>query len=575
MFLRFASYYKPHWKLFLFDMCCAFIASVCDLFYPLIAKDIINDYVPNQNLRLLLIWGGVLLGLYGLKAVMTYMVQYWGHIVGVRIQGDMREKMFKHLQKLPFSYFDEHKTGNLMSRMVNDLMDISELAHHGPEDLFLSLIMLIGSFIMLCRINVALTLILFSVLPFIVFFAAKMRHRMKKASMETRVELAEINSTVETAIAGVRVSRSYTTDKHEIKKFMSANALFKVARGKQYESMGIFFSGMNFMMDILYLLVLVGGGLFFFYGIIDIGEFAAYLLYINMFLKPIQKLVNIFEQLQNGMTGFQRFEEIMAVEPEVEDPKAVDVEHLDGDIYFNDVSFRYQNSDVADETENVLNHLSLHIPKGKMVALVGPSGGGKTTLCHLIPRFYEIDKGSIFIDGMNIQDITRFSLRKNIGMVAQDVFIFDGTIRENIAYGNLDASDEQIMEAAKKARIHDYILSLEKGYDTQVGERGVKLSGGQKQRLSIARVFLKNPPILILDEATSALDNATEMQIQASLEELSQGRTTLVVAHRLSTIKNADEIIVLTHEGITEQGTHEELLKNDGIYAQLYQYTLK
>ncbi|WP_434309026.1 ABC transporter ATP-binding protein [Hominifimenecus sp. rT4P-3] len=575
MFRRFASYYRPHWKLFAFDMTCAFLAAVGDLFYPLIAKNMINDYVPNQNLRLLLIWASVLLGIYVLKAVLTYMVQYWGHIVGVRIQGDMREKMFRHLQKLPFAFFDENKTGTIMSRMINDLMDISELAHHGPEDLFISAIQLVGAFILLCTINIPLTLIVFAVLPFIVYFAQKTRHMMKDSFRETRVEMAEINANIETAIAGIRVSRSYTADTHETAKFMKANQRFKNARGRAYRSMGVFFSGMGFMMDFLYLLVLFAGGLFFFKKWINTGEFAAYLLYIAMFLKPIQKLVNIFEQLQNGITGFQRYEEILAEKPELESPDAEVVDTLHGEIEFQHVTFRYENSDASEAHKDVIHDLSFHLDAGKMVAFVGPSGGGKTTVCHLIPRFYELQSGSITIDGKDIRNISRYSLRKNIGMVAQDVFIFDGTIRENIAYGDLDATEEQIVEAAKRAQIHDYILTLENGYDTQVGERGVRLSGGQKQRLSIARAFLKNPPILILDEATSALDNMTEMQIQESLEELSKGRTTLVVAHRLSTIKNADEILVLTAGGIEERGSHEELLAKGGIYASLYQYTLR
>ena len=471
MLKRFAAYYRPHWKLFTFDMVCAFLAAVCDLFYPLIAKDIINDYVPNQNMRLLLVWAAVLLGIYLFKAVLTYIVQYWGHIVGVRIQGDMREKMFRHLQKLPFAFFDENKTGTIMSRMINDLMDISELAHHGPEDLFISVIQLAGAFVMLCTINVPLTLIVFAVLPFIVFFAQKTRHMMKDAFRETRVEMAEINANIETAIAGIRVSRSYTADAHETNKFVRANQRFKVARGRAYRSMGVFFSGMGFMMDFLYLLVLFAGGLFFFKGWINTGEFAAYLLYISMFLKPIQKLVNIFEQLQNGITGFQRYEEILAQEPEAESPEAEEVDTLYGEIDFDHVTFRYENSDASEDHKDVIHDLSFHLEPGKMVAFVGPSGGGKTTVCHLIPRFYEIQSGSIAIDGRDIRNISRFSLRKNIGMVAQDVFIFDGTIRENIAYGKPDATDEEIKEAARRANMDDFIMQLPEQYDTYVGEK--------------------------------------------------------------------------------------------------------
>ena len=541
----------------------------------MIAKDIINDYVPNQNLRMLLIWAAVLLGIYVLKAGLNYFIQYWGHVVGVRIQGDMRRDIFRHLQKLPFSYFDETKTGTIMSRMINDLMDISELAHHGPEDLFLSIVMLIGSFIMLSGINLWLTCIIFVFIPLIVIFAVILRKELQDTSRKAREEIAEVNANVETAIAGIRVSKAYTTEQYENEKFDVANERYKQARGKSYKVMGKFFSGMGLLQDLLYLVVLVAGGLFFFYGWIDTGEFAAYLLYISMFLKPIQRLVNIFEQIQNGLTGFVRFQEIMQVAEESEPENPLPVGTLEGNICFDHVGFRYQNSCDADQESRVIQNMSLQIDQGKTVALVGPSGAGKTTLCHLIPRFYELNEGKITIDGMDIRDMSRYDLRRNIGMVAQDVFLFNGTIRENIAYGKLDATDEEIIEAAKKANIHEYILTMENGYDTQVGERGVKLSGGQKQRISIARVFLKDPAILILDEATSALDNATEMLIQESLEELSKGRTCIVVAHRLSTIKNADEIIVLTRDGVEERGTHDELLEKQGLYASLYQYQFR
>lgn len=571
---RFISYYKPHRKLFAIDMACAFIVAVCDLFYPIIAGNIIDDYVPNQNLRLLLIWSGVLLGIYLVKAVLNYVIQYWGHIVGVRIQGDMRRDMFRHMQKLPFAFFDENKTGTLLSRMVNDLQDVSELAHHGPEDLFLSLIMLVGSFIILAGTDLLLTVIIFAFLPVMVFVASKLRKGMQEAFRATRVEVGEVNANVETAIAGMRVSRSYTAASHENRKFDSANERFKLARGRAYREMGKFHSSMTLFNDLLYLIVLVAGGLFFFYGRISIGDFTKYILFITMFLKPINRLVNIFEQLQNGMTGFQRFVEIMDQKDET-DTGTIEADALRGNIVFDHVSFRYENSDARDVESKVIHDLSMRIEPGKTVALVGPSGGGKTTICNLIPRFYEADEGTISIDGVDIRDLTRESLRRNIGIVAQDVFLFNGSIRENIAYGNLDATDEEIVEAAKKAHIHDYIMTLDHGYDTGVGERGVKLSGGQKQRISIARVFLKNPSILILDEATSALDNATEMLIQQALNDLSHGRTCIVVAHRLSTIKNADEIIVLTKDGITERGTHEALIAAGGMYAKLYQYQFR
>ncbi|MEG1560243.1 MAG: ABC transporter ATP-binding protein [Clostridia bacterium] len=575
MIKKFIAYYKPHKRLFFIDMLCAFIVAMCDLLYPILARDIINKYVPNKELQMLLLWAAILFAIYILKALLDYVIQYWGHIVGVRIQGDMRRDMFRHLQRLPFSFYDENKTGSIMSRLMNDLMDISELAHHGPEDLFLSAIMLIGSFIMLSTINIYLTIIIFAIIPIIVFFAVKQRKMMMNAFKKAREEIAEVNSNIETSISGIRVSRSYTSSEHENKKFDMANEKFKKARGKSYKAMGVFFSSMGFFNDILYLVALVAGGLFFFYDRINAGEFAAFLLYVNMFLKPVNRLISLFEQFQNGMTGFVRFQEIMQENIESEVKKPMVLNTLKGDITFDHVSFRYSNSDVYDTESYVINDLSLNIEHGKTIALVGPSGGGKTTLCHLIPRFYETTGGSIKIDGTDIRDMSRYSLRKNIGIVQQDVFLFNGTIRENIAYGDLDASDEAIIEAAKNANIHNYIMTLENGYDSSVGERGIKLSGGQKQRISIARVFLKNPSILILDEATSALDNTTEMQIQEALYKLSTGRTCIVVAHRLSTIKNADEIVVLTNDGIAEHGSHDELIKNNGIYAGLYNYQFK
>ncbi|MCF0111888.1 MAG: ABC transporter ATP-binding protein, partial [Erysipelotrichaceae bacterium] len=495
MIKRFVSYYKPHLKLFLFDMFCALVVAFCDLFYPIIAKNIINDYVPNQNMHLLLVWAAVMAGIYLLKAAMSFMVQYWGHIVGVRIQGDMRKELFEHLQKLPFRFFDETKTGTLMSRIVNDLMEVSELAHHGPENLLLSGLMMILCGTMLIRINLRLTLIVFAVIPFIVLFATLIRGRMNRVFMESRIKVAEINADIETSISGIRVSKSYTSAENEIRKFDHVNEDYKQARKRSYRVMAEFHSGMQILMDALYLTVLLAGGVFFFKGEINAGEFTAYLLYINSFLNPIQKLVNIFEQIQDGMTGFKRFCEIMDEPEEPEAADAVDCGLLKGDIVFDDVSFTYKDTD---EDNMVIHHLSLNIPSGKTIALVGPSGGGKTTVCHLIPRFYEVNSGTITVDGMDITSLTRQSLRKNIGMVAQDVFLFNGTIRENIALGKLDATDEEIIEAAKKANIHEFVMSLEQGYDTNVGERGVKLSGGQKQRISIARVFLKNPPILIL-----------------------------------------------------------------------------
>lgn len=569
---RFAKYYKPHKKLFIIDMACAFVISVFNLAYPYLTKEIINVFVPDKLLYYMLAGAGALLGLYIIKALLNYVLQYWGHLVGVRIQADLRSELFNHLQKLPFSYFDDNKTGVIMSRMTNDLFEISELAHHGPEDLFLSLVTITGAFIMLAFINLWLTLITFVCVPLVVVTAAFMRRRMLKTFARVRVVQGEINADIESAVSGIRVSRAYGAQEHEREKFERGNAEFVKAKSGQYKVMGEFFSSMNFFMDFLYFTVILSGGLFFYYDFIDVGEFAAFVLYIITLITPIRTLTTIYEQIQEGMTGFKRFCEITDIPAETEKPDAIVPDTLIGEIVFENVSFAYKN----DGEENcVIKNFSMKIPAGRTVALVGPSGGGKTTICHLIPRFYEIDGGKITIDGYDLRDLDRAALRRNIGVVQQDVFLFNGTIRENIAYGNFGASDEEIEAAAKKANIHDYVASLPDGYGTQVGERGVKLSGGQKQRVSIARAFLKNPPILILDEATSALDNATEMQIQSALHELSAGRTALVVAHRLSTIKNADEIIVVTADGIEERGTHEELIAKGGAYRELYEYQFK
>lgn len=569
---RFVKYYKPHKKLFIIDMCCALVISAFNLFYPYITKEIINNFVPNKLLYLMLAGCGLLLGLYIIKAALNFVLQYWGHIVGVRIQADMRAELFDHLQKLPFSYFDDNKTGVIMSRMTNDLFEISELAHHGPEDVFLSLVTLIGAFIMLAFMNIYLALIVFACIPFIVIAAMLLRRRMIKTFKRVRVVQGEINADIESAVSGVRVSRAYCAQSHEAEKFGKGNGEFVKAKSKQYKVMGEFYSTMNFFMDFLYFAVLLSGGLFFYYDVIDAGEFAAFVLYVTTLITPVRTLTTIYEQIQEGMTGFKRFCEIMDISPEEQSENAIIPERLKGEIIFDGVTFGYSNDD---DSRKVIENFSMQIPAGKTIALVGPSGGGKTTVCHLIPRFYEIDGGKITIDGYDIRELDRMALRRNIGIVQQEVFLFNGTIRENIAYGNFNATDDEIVTAAKKANIHDYILSLPQGYETGVGERGVKLSGGQKQRVSIARAFLRNPPILILDEATSALDNATEMLIQSALKELSKGRTTLVVAHRLSTIKNADEIIVVTADGIAERGTHNQLIAAGGIYKNLYEYQFK
>jgi ATP-binding cassette subfamily B protein len=564
MLKKFISYYKPVRLIFITDMVCAFAVAVCDLFYPMITRNIINIYVPNQQFELMIKWLLILGGIYVLKFGLNYYITYYGHIMGVKMQANMRKDIFEHLQDLPFVFFDENKTGSLSSRIINDLMDISELAHHGPEDLFISTVMLIGSFIMLSRINLPLSLIVFSIVPLLILVAMKLRIKMEDAFMETRETIGEVNATIENSISGIRVSKAFSNKEIEIEKFNKNNSKFQEARRKAYKVMAEFHVGSSFIIDILNIVVLSAGAIFFFKGRINFGDFAAFLLYIGNFLNPIRKLVNFVEQYQSGISGFKRFAEIMEKDVEKDDPGAEDIFEVRGDISFNKVTFAY------DDNKEILKDISFDFEAGETVALVGPSGGGKTTLCHLIPRFYEIEEGSISIDNIDIRKFTRRSLRKNIGIVQQDVFLFTGTIYENIQCGKFDASREEVYEAAKKANIHDFIMSLPEGFDTYVGERGVKLSGGQKQRISIARVFLKNPPILVLDEATSALDNATELLIQKSLEELSRGRTTVVVAHRLSTIKNADEIIVLTEKGIQEKGSHEELLEKKGIYAELY-----
>lgn len=570
----FFSFYKPHLKLFIFDLSCAFIVSLCNLVYPSIARNIINIYVPNKELNMIIIFCVVLLGVYIIKLFLNYCLQYWGHIVGVRIQGDMRKAMFKKLEKLPYSFYDETQTGTIMSRIINDLMDISELAHHGPEDLFLSMVTFVGAFIIIAFMNIYLALIVFIFLPIMLFFLVKRRKKQKEAFKLMRVRTGEINAQVESSISGIRVSRAYGASKHEIEKFDKSNISFQKARAEAYRQMGIFNAGINFFSDLLYLISILSGGLFFYFNLIDSGEFTAFILYITTLITPIRNFIAIFEQIQNGSTGFERFVEIMNETEEEEAEDAIELNEINQGIKYENVTFHYGKKDI-DEINYVIKDFSLSIPKGQTIALVGPSGGGKTTLCHLLPRFYEIDDGKITIDDIDIRKITRDSLRKHIGIVAQDVFLFSGTVKENIAYGNLDASDEEIIEAAKLANIDAFIETLPNGYDTYVGERGVKLSGGQKQRISIARAFLKNPEILILDEATSALDNVTEMQIQDALDKLCKGRTTIVVAHRLSTVKNADRIVVINNEGIVEEGTHEELIKRDGMYASLYKYQFR
>lgn len=570
---RFFRYYKPHKKLFIMDLICSFIISVCNMFYPMIARNIMNDYVPNQNLRLLITWAIVLAGIYALKCVLTYVVGYWGHVLGVRIQGDMRKDLFGHVETLPFSFFDENKTGNVMSRIINDLFEVSELAHHAPEDLFNSFLSIIGAIIMLTLINPWLALVVICYVPFMILFASKARKRMHKAFDESRKKVAELNAEIESSVSGVRITKAYTAEEIERSKFDRVNGAFKKARSASYRAMGGFQAGMSAFNDFLYLLALVTGGLLFFYDVIGVADFTAFILYITMLLTPIRTLVNLFEQIQDGLTGFNRFCEVMDTPSEYE-PKQPQNADLDGDIVFEDVYFGYTEHQ-REEGAEVLKGIDFTVKKGQTVALVGSSGGGKTTICHLLPRFYLRNKGKISIGGVDINDVSSQTLRRKIAIVAQDVFLFSGSVRDNIMYGAPEKTDEDMLIAAKRANIHDFVMSLPNGYDTEVGERGVKLSGGQKQRISIARAFLKNPPILIMDEATSALDNMTEMQIQSALSELSVGRTTIVVAHRLSTVKNADEILVVSDGVVIQRGSHEQLVNEKGLYADLYKYQFK
>lgn len=564
MLKEFIKYYKPYKKLFILDLIAAFAVALCDLVYPMITRNIMNEVVPNKDSRMLIVFAVTLLLIFIVKAGLNYFMQYWGHVVGVRMQADMRSYVFTHLQKLPNSYFNDNKSGVIMSRIINDLMEVSELAHHGPEDLFVSLVMLIGSFLILLGINVPLTLIIFAILPFIILYAVTQRKRMSKAFMDTRVKTGDVNATLENSIAGMRVTKSFCTEKEELEKFNESNDIFRHAREGAYKVMAEYFSGMFLFIDILNLVVLIVAGYFTYMNYINLGDFAAYLLYVNLFIQPIRKLINFTEQYQNGMTGFERFSEIINEETEKEAKNPIELKDVKGNIEIENVSFTYE-----DDNE-VFKNLSLSVEAGKTVALVGPSGGGKTTLCNLIPRFFDFEEGDIKIDGISVKDVSLNSLRTNIGVVAQDVFLFTGTIKENIIIGKSGATDKEVIDACKKARIHDFIMTLPNGYDTYVGERGIKLSGGQKQRISIARIFLKNPPIMILDEATSALDNVTEQEIQKSLEELGKDRTNLVVAHRLSTIQSADEIIVLTQNGIEERGTHKELIEKGGLYSKLH-----
>lgn len=564
MLKRFMAYYKPHKLLFFFDMLASLAVAAIAITYPMITRTMLNTYIPDNNIRMVVICGGALLCVYLLRMGLNYFIQYYGHVMGVKMQAQMRSDMFNHLEKLPYSFFDNHETGKIMSRMTNDLMDISELAHHGPENLLISTISIVASFIYLCTINWWLTLIVFACVPFLILITMILRKKMRSAFMRSRQSIGEINAALESSITGIRVTKAFNNSEIESQKFEEGNKKFVHARTDAYKAMGQFHSGTSFINDIFNVVVLIAGGFFLSKGFIQVGDYTAFTISVGLFISPVMTLIGFMEQYQNGVTGFQRFLEIMDAEPEKDDPQAEEMKVAEGHIEFKNVNYSYN------EGEEVLKNVSLDIKKGEKFALVGPSGGGKTTICHLIPHFYDVKDGQILIDGKDINKITRSSLRANIGIVQQDVYLFNASIRDNILYGRPGATEEEVIEAAKRANIHDYVMSMPEGYDTVIGERGVKLSGGQKQRLSIARVFLKDPAILILDEATSALDNTTEILIQNALDELCKGRTTIVVAHRLSTVKNADEIAVVSGGKIIEQGTHEDLIASDGVYAELH-----
>lgn len=564
MLKRFISYYKPYRRLFAADMLASLLISLIGIVYPMITRRMLNDLIPNREYRLIVIFGIGLLAVYLIRMYLNYFVQYYGHVMGVKMQAQMRSDMFNHLEKLPYGYYDDHETGKIMSRMTNDLMDISELAHHGPENLIISVVSVIISFVYLSSIDLALTLIIFVCVPFLLVISLALRKKMRSAFKKSREAISVINAALESSIGGIRVTKAFTNAEKEREKFEVGNGEFVEARREAYKAMGQFHAGTSFITDVFNVVVLIAGGLFLYNGRIEFGDYSTFIVSVSLFVSPVMTLINFMEQYQNGVTGFERFIEIIDAEPETDPEDAIELENVRGELEFKNVSFSYNDS------KEVLDNISLKLEKGRTLALVGPSGGGKTTICHLIPHFYKASSGEILIDGKSIETLTLDSLRRSIGIVQQDIYLFNASIRENILYGRLDATEEEVVEAAKRANIHDYIMTLPEGYETKIGERGVKLSGGQKQRLSIARVFLKDPAILILDEATSALDNTTELMIQRSLDELCKGRTTIVVAHRLSTIKNADEIAVISEGHMLERGTHDQLLTADGIYARLY-----
>lgn len=568
-FKRFLPYYKPHLGVMIMDLFCASLTTLCELVLPMIVREITDAAtagVAQLTIQLIVKSGTLYIILRIIDTVAQYYMAAQGHIMGVRLENDMRRDLFVHLQKLSFSYYDNTKVGTLMSRLTNDLFDISELAHHCPEEIFISGIKIIASFIILCTMNVPLTLITFATIPLMVAVLVYFRLKMKAGFIASRIQIGEFNADIEDSLSGVRVVKSFAREDAEKEKFEKGNKRFYEIKKEVYYIMAGFQSSTRFFDGLMYIVVVVAGALFLLSGKISAADYVAYLMFVTTLLNSIKTIVGFAEQFQRGMSGIERFNEIMNIEPEIKDKKdAIDLKDVSGEVEFSDVSFNY-----GEGGKDVLAHLDLKVKAGESIALVGPSGGGKSTLCSLVPRFYEATNGKILIDGVDIKDVSLRSLRENIGVVAQEVYLFSGSVKENIAYGKVGATDEEIIEAAKLAGAHEFITELPDGYDTYVGERGVKLSGGQKQRISIARVFLKNPPVLILDEATSALDNESERLVQKSLEALAKGRTTFTIAHRLTTIKNADRILYLTEKGIEESGTHDELIAKGGAYSGLY-----
>lgn len=566
MIRKFMSFYRPHMKLFYIDFGSALLAALLELAFPLAVQWMIDGLLPSGNWQWI-VWASLgLLGLYLLNTFLNFVVTYWGHMLGINIEFDMRQKLFQHVQKLSFRFFDNTKTGHLMSRMVNDLFDIGELAHHGPEDLFITVVTILGSFGIMLAIDWRLACIAIVALPILIWLISLCSIKVEKAAEQMFAGIADVNAQVEDSMAGIRVVKSFTNEEHELNKFSVNNRKFRKAKLDSYRIIAYSTSSMYLLTRLMSLVMLFCGAAFVMFGDLSYGELVGFLLFVNIFMKPIEKINALMELYPKGMAGFKRFMELLSVEPDVADaPDAIDVKGLQGNIAFRGVTFGYEGH------AHVLRNIDLSVRAGETVAFVGPSGAGKTTLCSLIPRFYEVDAGEISIDGVDIRRMTQRSLRSQIGIVQQDVFLFNGTLRDNIAYGKLKATDAEIREAARRAHLADFIDGLPLGFDTPIGERGIKLSGGQKQRLAIARMFLKNPPILILDEATSALDAETEAVIQQALTDLAVNRTTLVIAHRLATIRHADRIIVVTEDGVAEQGSHEELLRSGGVYARLYQ----